>query len=73
MASRDNQEIRGGVLEDLVEKVRHTANTKTSITTFRGIHDDEQDQCVFDEEGIRYRGMCSGQGKNVPYASESGT
>ena len=64
MASRDNQEIGGGVLADLVEKARHTADTgKTPTTMFRGIHNDEQDQCVLDEEGIRSRGMCSGQRK----------
>ena len=53
VASGENQEICGGVLEDLVEKARHTANTgKTSITTYCGIRNDEQGQDVFDEEVV---------------------
>ena len=49
------QEIYGGILEDLVEKSRHTVNTgTTSIVMFRGIYDDEQGQGVFDEEERRY-------------------
>ena len=53
VAGKENHEIRGGVLEDLVEKVRYTTNTgKTSIVTFHGIYDDEQGQGVFDREGV---------------------
>ena len=55
MTGRENHEIHGGVLEDLVDKARHTTNTgKTSSTTFRGIDDDKQGQSVFDGEGIGY-------------------
>ena len=53
VASRDDQEIRGGVLEDLVKKALRTTNTgKTSTLTFRGINDDKHGQGVFDAEGI---------------------
>ena len=42
VASRENQKICGGVLEDLVKKARYTANAgKTSGMTFRGVYDDE--------------------------------
>ena len=62
MASGENQEIDSGVLEDLVEKPRHTVNTGgTSIMMFRRIYDDEQGQCIFDEEGIRCWGMGGGR------------
>ena len=48
VAGREKQEVRGGVMADLVEKVRHTADTgRTSIMTLRGIYDDEQGQGVF--------------------------
>ena len=44
MASRDDQEICGGVLKDLVKMARHT--TKLGMTSiFRGIYNDEQCQC----------------------------
>ena len=56
VAGREKQEIRGGVLENLVEKARRTTNTgKTSTMTFRRIHDDKQGQGIFDEEGIECR------------------
>ena len=61
MASGENQEIDGGVLEDLVEKPRHTVNTDmTAIMMFRGIYNDKQGQGVFNGEGIRCWGMDSG-------------
>ena len=54
VASGENQEIDGGVLENLVEKPRHTANMgTTSVMIFHGIYDDEQGQGVFDEEEIK--------------------
>ena len=65
VASSENQEICGGVLADLLEKVRDTATTdKTSITTFQGIYDDNQGQGVFDGEGIRCREMSGGKQKD---------
>jgi hypothetical protein len=58
VTGKENQEIHGGVLEDLVENARHTANTgETSSMTFRGIYNDKQGQGVFDEEGIGCWGM----------------
>ena len=58
VASRDDQKVDGGVLADLDEKARRTASTgKTSIMTFRGIHDDNQGQDVFGTEGIGCLGM----------------
>ena len=72
VAGRENHEIRGGILEDLVEKVRHTTNTgKTSIMTFRGIYDDEQGQRTFDGEESNARIWAVGDGRNVPYTNES--
>ena len=66
VASKENQEIPSGVLKDLVEKARHTPHTgKTSIMTFCGIHDDKQGRGVFNEKGIRYWGVCSGQQKRT--------
>ena len=53
VTGRENQEVRGSVLADLVEKARDTTNTgKTSITTFHGIYDDKQGQGVCGENGI---------------------
>ena len=64
MASRKNQEIRGGVLEDFFEEGWHATNTdKTSVMAFRAIHDNKQGQCVFDEKGNECWGTCSGQWK----------
>ena len=61
VASSENQEIHGGVLEDLVKKARHTTNTgETSFVTFCGIHDDKQSRGVFDREGVEYQ--CVGGG-----------
>ena len=57
-----NQEIRGGVLEDLAEKARHTTNTgKTSRVKFRGIYDDNQGHDVFGVEGIGCPGADGGK------------
>ena len=54
VASGENQEIDGGVLEDLVEKPRYTFDTgTTSIVMFRRIYDDKQGRGVFDGEEIR--------------------
>ena len=65
VASRENQEIRGGIMEDLVKKARRTINTgMASSMTFRGICDNKQGQGIFDEEGItRCRGMGDGKHK----------
>ena len=72
MAGKENQEVRGGVLEDPAEKARHATNTgETSAVTFRGIDDDKQSQGVFDGEGIDARVWALDGGKNVPYTNES--
>ena len=72
MASRENEEICGSVVEDPVEKARHTTNTGAT-SMFRGIYDYNQGQGVFDEEGLDV-GVCAmDNGKNVPYTSESVT
>ena len=64
VAGEENQEIDGGVMEDLVEKARRTVNTgMTSIVTFRGKYDDKQGQGVFNEEEIGCWGMGGGQRK----------
>ena len=63
VASGEDQEICGGVLTDLLEKARHTATTGKISMTFRRIYDDKQGQGVFDEEGIRCRGMDGGMRK----------
>ena len=64
MAGGEKQEIYDGVLADLVEKARHIANTgKAPIMVFRVIYDDEQGLGVFDDEGIRCRGMGGGEQK----------
>ena len=52
VASSENQEICGGVLEDLAEKARYTTDTGRTSMAFRGIHDDQQRRGVFDDEGI---------------------
>ena len=62
MASRENQEIGGGVLKDLVEKARHTVDTDMT-SAFRGIYDDKQGQDVLDEEEIKYWDMGGGRRK----------
>ena len=72
MASRENQEIGGGVLKDLVEKARHTVNTDTT-SAFRGICDDKQGQGIFNEKGIGCWVWVVDNGKSIPYASESAT
>ena len=65
VASTENQEICGGVLTDLLEKVRDTATTdEISITAFQGIYDDKQCQGVFDNERIRCREMSGGKQKD---------
>ena len=64
VTSGENQEIDGGVLEDLVEKPRRTVNTGTTSTgMFRGIYDDKQGQGVFNEEEVRCWGMGGGRRK----------
>ena len=63
VASGEDQEICGGVLADFVEKARDTATTGKISMAFRGIYDDKQGQGVFDEEGIRCRGMDGGMRK----------
>ena len=74
VASRENQEICGGVLTDLVEKARYTTNRgKTSSTTFRGIYDDKQGQGIFEAERADVGGWTVENRMNVPYASESTT
>ena len=57
IASSENQELCGGVLEDFVEETRYTANTGNMA--FCRIYDDEQSQGVFDIEGIWFGGMDS--------------
>ena len=72
VTGRENQEIHGGVLADLVEKAWHTANTgKASIVVFRVIYDDKQGQGIFDEEGLDPGGWAVESKKNLPYTSES--
>ena len=61
MASRKNQEICGGILADLVEKVRHTAVTGKIPMTFRRIYDDKQGHGIFEEEGVNCQGMGGGK------------
>ena len=63
VASGEDQEIRGGVLADLLEKARDAATMGKISVTFRGIYDDKHGQAVFDEEGIRWRGMGGGKQK----------
>ena len=66
MARKENQEICGCVLADLVEKAWYTANKgKTSSMTFRGIYDDKQAQGVLDvdEEVIGRWDTCRGRQK----------
>ena len=72
VASGENQEIHRGVLENLVEKSRHTTNTgKTYIATFRGIYNGKQSHGVFIRQGIRYQGMGGERRNNAPYTNES--
>ena len=63
VTGRENQEICGGVLADLFEKARHTANTGKISMTFRGIYDSKQGQGVFNPEEVGCRGIDSGKQK----------
>ena len=64
VASGQDQEIHGGVLEYLVKNVRRTTNTgKTSTMTSRGRYNYKQSQGVFDAEVIGCLRMDGGKEK----------
>ena len=71
VTSRENQEIRGGALEDLVDNARRTTTAGKASIMFRGIYDEKQGQGICGAEGIGCRGWTTEGKKNVPYTSEN--
>ena len=72
VASRESQEICGGVLEDFAEKARYTTTPGKTSITFRSIYDEKQGRDVFYAELNVGRWTVENR-KNAPYASESTT
>jgi hypothetical protein len=53
--SENDQEIRGGILNNIVEKTRHSVHTPMGLPLNRTPHDNEESQHIFNEEVINHR------------------
>jgi hypothetical protein len=53
--SENDQEIRGGILNNIVEKTRHSVHTPMGLPFHRTPHDNEESQHIFNGEVINHR------------------
>jgi hypothetical protein len=53
--SENDQEIRGGIPNNLIEKARHAINMSTGSPFHRTPHDNEESQRIFDKKVINRR------------------
>ena len=51
VTSKENHEISGGVLKDLIKKAR-PPDSKRAASTLRGDYDEHKSRDIFNEEGL---------------------